>query len=256
VPLLQIEGLTHYFGGLRAVYDFNLELEPGELVGIIGPNGAGKTTIFNLITGVYVPTRGKIVFDGTNLVGLPSHRIASLGVARTFQTIRLFRDLTVLDNVRIAHYSQLRYGVASAIARTRAFLAEEDRVRERSLELLRMLNLERYASLPARALPYGEQRRLEIARALACRPRLLLLDEPAAGMNPGEAARLMEFIQWVRREFSLTILLIEHQMRVVMGLCERIMVLDFGETIAHGPPEEIRRHPRVLEAYLGRGTAL
>lgn len=255
MPLLQVKGLSHYFGGLKAVSDFNLDMEPGELVGIIGPNGAGKTTVFNLITGVYRPTEGQIWFNGHNLVGLQPHQIINKGIARTFQTIRLFKDLSVLDNVRIARYSQVQYNPWSSFLHTRWFGEEERKIREEALRLLGIFNLGSYAQALAKNLPYGEQRRLEIARALATKPRLLLLDEPAAGMNPGEIKRLMELIQWIRREFELTIILIEHQMRVVMGICERIQVLDFGETIAEGKPKEIQNHPRVLEAYLGKGVA-
>ena len=255
MPLLQVKGLNHYFGGLKAVSGFSLDLEKGELIGIIGPNGAGKTTIFNLITGVYRPTEGRILLNDDGLVGLQPHQIINKGIARTFQTIRLFKDLSVLDNVRIACYSQVRYGPLSSFLHSKAFEQEETRIRDEAIRLLGIFNLGGYARTQAKNLPYGEQRRLEIARALATRPKLLLLDEPAAGMNPGEIKRLMELIEWIRREFDLTIILIEHQMRVVMGICERIVVLDFGEIIAEGKPKEIQSNPRVLEAYLGKGVA-
>ncbi|MBK8507709.1 MAG: ABC transporter ATP-binding protein [Candidatus Competibacter sp.] len=245
--------VRHFFGGLCAVSDFNLELNAGELMAVIGPNGAGKTTIFNLITGVYRASEGSIRFKGTELVGKTPHQITALRISRTFQNIRLFRDLSVLDNVRIAHYAQANYSPLEALLQIGRYPREERRIIENSQRLLAIFHLEALAGEIAKNLPYGLQRRLEIARALAIDPELLLLDEPAAGMNPNEIDRLMEFILWIRQEFKLTILLIEHQMKLVMGICERIKVLDFGQSIAEGPPEVIQNHPKVLEAYLGEG---
>ncbi|MCX7018882.1 MAG: ABC transporter ATP-binding protein [bacterium] len=251
MTMLQIERLTHRFGGLCAVQDFNLNLAAGELVGIIGPNGAGKTTVFNLITGIYRPASGSIRFKGKELAGKTSNAIASKGIARTFQNIRLFKDLSVLDNVRIAHYAQTRYSALEALLHAGRYRAEERRVRESAMLLLKTFRLEKHTHEYARNLPYGLQRRLEMARALAIRPALMLLDEPAAGMNPREIKELMDYIMWIRGQFELTILLIEHRMRLVMGICERIKVLDFGATIAEGRPDEVRNNPLVLEAYLG-----
>ncbi len=251
MSVLKARNVTHYFDGLAAVSEFSLSVEPYELVGIIGPNGAGKTTIFNLITGVYKATRGNIVFGETEIVGKTPSQITSLGIARTFQNIRLFKELTVLDNVRIAHYARVNYSPVEALLHVGRFRKEEEAIIGHSMDLLAFLKLEGCADELSKNLPYGLQRRLEIARALATRPRLLLLDEPAAGMNPNEVTQLMEFIQWIRKEFNLTILLIEHQMHLVMNICERLLVLDFGETIAEGQPREIQNNPRVLEVYLG-----
>jgi len=251
MALLEIGHLTHRFGGLLALSDFNLSLDGNELVGIIGPNGAGKTTLFNLISGVYRPTKGSISVEGRELVGLAPNRIAALGIARTFQNIRLFKDLSVLDNVRCANYGQAGYGALLALFRLGRCRREEAVIIDRSMELLTLFQLDTHAEEPSRNLPYGLQRRLEIARALATRPKLLLLDEPAAGMNPAEIKGLMGLIEWVRKAFNVTILLIEHQMQLVMNLCERLVVLDFGVTIAEGKPHEIRNDARVLAAYLG-----
>jgi branched-chain amino acid transport system ATP-binding protein len=254
--LLQAKEVTHYFGGLCAVSDFNLDVQDGELIGIIGPNGAGKTTVFNLFTGVYKSTRGSILLRGTELVGKTSNQITALGIARTFQTIRLFKELSVLDNVRIAAYNQVGYNPIEALLHLGRFGREEKRNIFEAMDLLAVFKMEDYAEEISKNLPYGLQRRLEIARAMATRPKLLLLDEPAAGINPNEIMRLMDFIQWIRKEFDLTIILIEHQMRLVMNICERIKVLDFGATIAEGAPVEIQKNPKVLEAYLGEGGEL
>ena len=251
MPLLQIENLTHFFGGLRAVSDFEVEIEKGEIVGLIGPNGAGKSTIFNLICGLYRPTEGKIVFNGSSIMGLPPHKVASRGVGRTFQNLRLFRNLTVLHNIKIAQYSRINYRLTDAFFRTKYYQGEEKEAEERAHELLDTLGISRYAQQLARNLPYGDQRRVEIARALALKPKLLLLDEPTAGMSPAEMIKAAELIEEVKEKFDLTIFLIEHRMRVVMGICERILAIDFGALIGQGTPVEIRNNPKVKKAYLG-----
>ena len=250
-PLLKTEGLGIQFGGLKAVDEFNFEIEQGQLFGLIGPNGAGKTTIFNLLTGVYQPTSGQILFEGQSLLHKSPTKITEMGIARTFQNIRLFKDMSVIDNVRVGLHHSAEYHLISAILHTPSFFKGEEEIDRKARELLRVFDLEQYAQVKASNLPYGKQRQLEIARALGTDPKLLLLDEPAAGMNPTETADLMKTIELVREKFGVAILLIEHDMKLVMGICEKIAVLNFGTMLAFDVPEKIKNNPQVIEAYLG-----
>jgi branched-chain amino acid transport system ATP-binding protein len=252
MSLFQIEGLTHYFGGLRAVQNFNVTLKGGELMGLIGPNGAGKTTVFNLVCGVYRPTEGDIRLNGTSLPGRYPHQVSSLGIARTFQNIRLWSNMTVLENLNVAQHCHLGYGLVDLFIKTKAFRHREGEIQRASREMLEMLDLKDVVHEVPKNLPYGIQRRVEIGRALTMKPKLLLLDEPAAGLNSAEVVGLMRLIQWIQKEFRLTVWLIEHQMQVVMNICTWIQVLDFGATIAEGTPDDIKKNKRVIDAYLGK----
>jgi branched-chain amino acid transport system ATP-binding protein len=252
MPLLEVHDMTHFFGGLRAVYDYNLAIEPGQIRGLIGPNGAGKTTIFNLITGIYHPTEGRILLQGDEITRLSPDQIADNGLGRTFQNLRLWRYLSVLDHVKMARYSKLTYGLVGAFFGTSKRVREEKATDELAMELLELVGIPHLADQIVTNLPYGAQRRVELARALATEPKVLFLDEPTAGMNPEELVQMMEIIRRVHDEIDLAIFLIEHRMKVVMDLCQVIQTLVFGEVIAEGTPDEIRSNPAVIDAYLGK----
>ena len=251
MALLEVTDLSIQFGGLKAVDNFNLTIDEHELVGLIGPNGAGKTTVFNMLTGVYLPTEGDIKIDGESIVGKKPYEIVRCGAARTFQNIRLFKDLSVLDNIKIAYHHELNYSTFEGIFRLPRYWKDEKTAHENCLAFLDIFDMGDYASIQAKNLPYGKQRKLEIARALATKPKILMLDEPAAGMNPKETHELMDTIQLIRDKFDIAILLIEHDMHLVMVICERIVVLDYGKIIAKGTPEETRNNPDVIKVYLG-----
>lgn len=253
--LLEVHNLTKTFGGLTAVREVTIQIPEGSIYAIIGPNGAGKTTLFNLLTGIYKPTEGTITFGGRSLIGLRPDQVNAAGVARTFQNIRLFHAMTAIENVMVGMHTRLKMSLFDTLLRTRSFNNQEDRVYDKARDLLRFVGLLDKANEVSRNLPYGDQRRLEIARALASNPKLILLDEPTAGMNPNESVEAMQLFRRVRDELGVTVVLIEHDMKVVMGISERISVLDYGQKIAEGTPDEIRANPRVVEAYLGRRAA-
>ena len=252
MPLLQVKKMSHDFGGLRAVNNYHLTIEPGQIRGLIGPNGAGKTTIFNLITGIYKPTEGDVILNGTNITGMQPHQIASRGLGRTFQNLQLWRHMTVLEHVKMSQYSKISYGLMGAFFGTSKRNIQEKENEEKAHELLKMMGIDHLSEQVVINLPYGDQRRVEIARALAMDPKVLLLDEPTAGMNPEELIQTMGIIRHVHKTLGLAIFLIEHRLKVVMELCEIIQTLDFGHVIAEGTPEEIQNNPKVIDAYLGR----
>ncbi len=253
-PVLEIRGMTQRFGGLKAVSGFNVSLMPNQLTGLIGPNGAGKTTVFNLSSGFYQPTEGAIFVNGQPTAGLKPHKVTSMGIARTFQNIRLWNDMTVLDNIRVAQHYWLKYGFFSSVFRTRSYKEREAQITKEAEELLDVFDLRQFADETPKNLPYGTQRKLEIARALSTHPKLLMLDEPAAGLNSADVLELIRLIRWIHDNFDVSIWMIEHHMDVVMELCSQIKVIDFGETIAEGTPDEVRTHPAVITAYLGDDT--